>query len=123
MKEKFQKLLKKHKISRDSYYKSNPYEGTIHKNTQAEITLLENFAHRVGKGWYGISLSQPTPNSWFLFMTDFLRLIEKNNPDFEIQQIKIKFGGIRIYLSKISKETQKLISIAENELFDKHLIY
>lgn len=123
MKEKFKNLLKKHKLSRNSYYQSSPYKQEVGQCSKGELALLENWSHHVAKGWYGISLGQPTPDSWFRFLDAFLRLVRDYNPNFEIHQIKMKFGGLRCYLGNINEETRELVSQVEEIMYDDELIY
>lgn len=84
-----------------------------------------------GKGWYGFSM-QGAPASWYCIIDKFLNQLNEIDPKFEIHQIKIKFGGMRIYLGFseiINKDNSILsyinqqISILEHELFHENLIY
>lgn len=123
MKQKVLKLLSKYSIKRDSYYNFNPYLEKEIVISKEEVKLCESWQHRVEKGWFGISIGSPAPESWFKFLNEFLRLVEQYNPDFKILQIKQKFGECRMYLRNISEETQDIIDIVCDELFDKNLIY
>ena len=117
------KLIKKHKLKRDKYYKKSPYGqqwGTI---SEDELKLLANWTPRVAPGWYGISIGNPCPISWFRVLDEFFIEVEKYNPEFQICQVKLKLGGLRIYLDKINKETQEAIYLLEGEMFDNNLIY
>lgn len=123
MKEKLQKLIAKFKLKPNSYYQSDPYTGNFPKISPPELQFLENWQCRTKKGWYGISIGQPAPDSWFLFLNEFLKLVEKDSPKFEILQIKMKFGGIRIYLDNVSENVNNSITEVEKLLCDKFLIY
>ena len=118
-----QELIKKNKLRRNSYYKQNPYLEIAKSISTEELALLEKWQCYTAKGHYGISLGNPTPKIWFKTLNSFLKQVKKHNPLFEIQQIKIKFGGIRIYLANINKETQESIQLLEAKLHDDHLIY
>ena len=63
----------------------------------SDLWLFSKWAYRVGKGWYGFSLGD-VPLVWTKMLDDFLTWLEIQCPDFEIHQIKMKLGGVRIYL-------------------------
>lgn len=102
--------------------------------SEKEIYLLDKWRDRIPKGWYGFSLGSPCPHDWYKIIDEFLDyLVELEKQDkiekFEINQIKIKFGGLRFYVScgcadEEFEEFVKLqINKLENHLFDKKLIY
>lgn len=123
MKDRVDKLIAKYKLAPNSYYKESPYDGVYPDISKAELMLVENWQNRTKKGWYGISIGQPCPESWFAFLNEFLYIVEKYNKDFEILQIKMKYGSIRIYLDKISDETQDEVSKVQSFLHDRFLVY
>jgi hypothetical protein len=57
--------------------------------------IWENY---VAKDWYGFDISG-VPLHWFMVVYDTLHYFYKHNIKFDIQQIKLKFGGIRMYLA------------------------
>jgi hypothetical protein len=63
----------------------------------SDLLLFRKWAYRVGKGWYGFDLGH-IPPVWTDMLDDFLSWLESQCPDFEIHQIKIKVGGLRIYV-------------------------
>jgi hypothetical protein len=63
----------------------------------SDLLLFWKWAHRVGKGWYGFNLGH-IPPIWTDMLDEFLCWLEIQCPDFEIHQIKMKLGGVRIYL-------------------------
>ena len=63
----------------------------------SDIFLFQKWAYRVGKGWYGFDLGD-VPRVWVDVLDDFLVWVESQCPDFEIRQVKIKFGGLRFYI-------------------------
>lgn len=63
----------------------------------SDIFLFQKWAYRVGKGWYGFDLGD-IPRAWADVLDDFLVWVESQCPDFEIRQVKIKFGGLRFYI-------------------------
>ena len=47
-----------------------------------------------------------------------------NDPDFEIHQIKLKFGGIRFYVqSNVIEDIFDVESLIENTFYDRALIF
>jgi hypothetical protein len=59
--------------------------------------MFSKWAYRVGKGWYGFSLGD-VPRVWTDLLDEFLCWLEIQCPDFEIQQIKMKIGSVRVYV-------------------------
>ncbi len=96
------------------------------------IYLFQKWAYKVEKGWYGFDL-EGVPFSWVKKIDEFLDWTEKNIPEFKIHQIKLKFGGIRIYLDlglpdnlihdSVLAEYKKRLDALAVELFDENLIY
>jgi hypothetical protein len=89
-------------------------------------TLFKKWEKRIGKGWYGFD---SIPDSWAEQIDELLNEIKLICPNFEIHQIKLKFGGIRIYL-ELNSEDKKIVNYVnekidnlENILFDEKLIY
>ena len=80
--------------SRQQHYKDDLELGTSY---ETDLWLFEKWAYRVGKGWYGFSLGN-VPYVWRLVLDEFLKWIEKQQPDFEIHQVKMKFYQLRLYL-------------------------
>ena len=64
---------------------------------ETDLWLFQKWAYRVGKGWYGFSLGN-IPHVWRRILDDFLNWIEKQEPDFEIHQVKMKVYQLRLYL-------------------------
>jgi hypothetical protein len=71
--------------------------GTRSASYISDVTLFSKWAYRVGKGWYGFALGN-VPRVWTDVLDEFLSWLETQCPDFEIHQIKIKLGFVRIYL-------------------------
>ena len=109
--------------------KYDPKDLTENRGSQDPIP--EKWREHVGKGWYGFDMGW-APDNWFKIIDEFLDQIKQVDPDFQIHQIKIKFGGIRIYLGFSGKITEdksiysyvnQQVSILEHELFHESLIY
>lgn len=102
--------------------------------SEIENQLLIKYKKYIPNGWYGFSLGSPCPHNWYKIIDEFLEyLIDLQNQNkiqnFEIHQIKIKFGGIRFYIHCTceDKEFNEFIELQvnklENHLFDEKLIY
>lgn len=63
----------------------------------SDLLLFWKWAYRVGKGWYGFNLGH-IPPVWTEMLDEFLGWLEIQCPDFEIQQIKMKLGSVRVYV-------------------------
>ena len=88
-------LARANKILEARQVGSQPPAGSI--PFSSDIFLFQKWAYRVGKGWYGFDLGD-IPRAWADVLDDFLAWMESQCPDFEIRQIKIKFGGLRFYI-------------------------
>ena len=121
-------LIQKYNLQADSYYTESPYKAWGQNAVSCPIDNLETkmskyFEPRVVEGYYGISIGNPVPISWLNVINDFLHYLETSSPDFKIYQIKIKYGGIRMYLTDLKEEDEKLVDELSRLLYDKHLIY
>ena len=114
-------IQREHNLVKGDIFDSG--DGTLYNKT-LEIKC-DTIAEFIEKKW-----SSKTPNGWYGFggirinsikcllvldkVTDYL-----NNrvDDFEIQQIKIKFGGLRYY-TNAGSEFYSMISELENIIFD-----
>ena len=73
----------------------------IDAQTDPTVYLFQKWAYRVGKNWYGFDLAG-VPFIWAQIIDRFLEEVQKECPDFEIHQVKLKFGGNRTYLGNIN---------------------
>jgi len=86
--------------------------------------LCEKYKNNIPKGWYGFEIGNPTPINWFIVIEKIVDFLIKKDPDFEIHQIKMKFGGIRFYCeSEKIEDIDDISMLIETKLFDKKLIY
>lgn len=93
--------------------------------------MKEKWESHTPEQWYGYALGG-CPTTWANIIDDFLTQLKEFDPNFEIHQIKQKFGGIRIYLSfsdEINKNygvishINQQTAILEHELFHESLIF
>ena len=71
-------------------------------NYISDLLLFQKWAYRIGRGWYGFDLGH-VPPVWLDIINDFLSWLELECPDFEIHQVKIKVGGLRLYAGTKTK--------------------
>lgn len=89
-----------------------------------DYTLNTKYKNNIGKGWYGFAIGHPTPTVWFTVIDKILEHLIEEDPDLEIQQIKMKFGGIRFYVeSKIIEDIFDISVLISNKMYDEKLIY
>lgn len=137
------KILSKYEGGR-SYWYPNEEAITVYKSPkleeyregcgELELNLQNKWKSYIPKGWYGFSLGSPCPKDWYKIIDEFLDYLwnlqnREKISGFEIHQIKIKFGGLRFYVS-YKCEDQELdefirlqIEKLESFLFDEKLIY
>jgi len=60
---------------------------------------------------------EETPDGWIPIIKEMFEELKKLNPpkDFQILQIKEKFGGLRVYTSSYTDEIEKIIEEAEEK--------
>lgn len=115
---------------------SNEYSNiytylSIYPEKQVEYTtdvtdtfLLDKYKNNIPEGWYGFAIGTPIIPSWPKIIDEVLQLCITNDPNFEIHQIKLKFGGICFYVhSEIIEDIFDIESVIEDRLYDKLLIY
>ena len=87
-------------------------------------TLCDKYRKHIPKGWYGFSIGEPLPPNWFKAIDEVVELCVKNDPDFEIHQIKLKFGSICFYCeSEVIEDNWDILALIANKLCDKKLVY
>src|SRR5271165_6877500 len=93
-------LREKHKerlvLAQQELKKSMANPRTRSDSYISDVLLFSKWAYRVGKGWYGFSLGD-VPRVWTDVLDEFLCWLETQCPDFELHQVKIKFGKLRFY--------------------------
>lgn len=107
------------------YKDNNPEDYTYYYNiVKNDSYFIKKYRKHIPQGWYGFSMGAPIIPQWLDIVDEVLELCIKNDPEFEIHQIKIKFGGVRFYVhSGVIEDIFEIESVIENKLFDKALIY
>ena len=88
---------------------ANP-EQFCGKTPPSDMVLLQKWGYRVGKGWYGFDVGE-IPPAWTQVLDEFFTWLEIQCPDFQIHQVKIKAGGLRINLG-----TKNSLFIPDNRI-------
>jgi len=85
-------------------YRAGPLRKVeMDKATEADMK------QRTPKGWYGLA----APKGWDVLVKGVHEALLAIDPDYEIYQIKEKFGGLRYYCSLHSDEARDIIRNAE----------
>ena len=86
--------------------------------------LYDAYKEHITRGHYGFALGTRTPEAWVSALIDIINLFIANDPEFEIQQIKIKFGSVRFYVDAPNVEDLGDIEqLLMTKLYDKRLVY
>jgi hypothetical protein len=86
--------------------------------------LFDKYRKNIPHGWYGFSIGSPIIPAWGEILDKVLEICIANDPNFEIYQIKLKFGGIRFYVhSEIIEDINDVENYITDKLFDEKLIY
>ena len=123
-------IIQKHKLEEKLDF--NPFKDRSQnyfsnhekfKDSYEKTTNLQNkYENRVPMGWYGLDCSC-WPINWLNALEEFLAELEKDSPDFEIQQVKMKFSSARIYLNNLSEAAWKAVNELENAMQDDNLYW
>jgi len=94
------------------------------KSTIEDSDLNKKYRKHIPKGWYGFDIGTPIVPVWMEIIDKIVEACVAIDPDFEIHQIKLKFGGICFYCgSNIIDDLHEVECIIANNLFDRALIY
>ena len=106
------------------YLRVNPEEGKNYKSEIDDVDLNKKYRKHIPKGWYGFDIGTPIIPIWVEIIDKIVEVCTTADPDFEIHQIKLKFGGIRFYTgSDIIEDLFDVERLIEHNLFDRALIY
>lgn len=94
------------------------------KSEKDDFFFLKKYKEHISHGHYGFSIGTPTNPKWNELMDEILEYCVSKDPNFEIQQIKIKFGFMCFYVSsEIIKDIHEIEVLIMKTLSDKSLIY
>ena len=105
------------------YLRDNPDDKTYFTEKD-DGYFLKKYCDYIPQGWYGFSMGNPIIPEWCEIIDDILELCTEIDEDFEIHQIKLKFGAICFYVHSVNIEDIHDVEILiMNNLFDRALIY
>lgn len=93
------------------------------ERTQKHIDFIAKWKPYNAEHYYGVDYADEVPEAWLDDIDSILEECKKETPDFKIFQLKIKFGGLRLYLQDVSEDMRTKVSKLEQKLYDKNLIY
>lgn len=119
---KVKELEQKYGLKPDSY--SDRDRLVLSEKGTENQRLSEKWKDHISQRWYGFDLPPGLPESWYKSIDEMLDYCKTIDPFFAIFQIKLKFGGIRMYVHghwDIDLNTQ--IRYLETLLYDSSFIY
>jgi len=94
------------------------------KSEKDDFFFLKKYKEHISHGHYGFSIGTPTNPKWNELMDEILEFCVSKDPNFEIQQIKIKFGFMCFYVSsEVIEDVHEIEVLIMKTLSDKALIY
>ena len=121
-----EELTQKYNLKPNSYLTDNIWklkDGEFLDSAARHKQLQDKWKHKYGQGWYGIEMTDRLPVLFYDAVDDFLDWVNKNNPNFEIQQISQKFTWIKIYLDGVDEQTNKYCWKLTELLSDVNIMY
>jgi len=85
-------------------------------------TFRENWGDRTVEGYWTFDLAC-LPELWYKVIDEAFEILNLNSPEFKILQVKLKYGGIRIYLEDISDDALYSVEELEKVLYESSLYY
>jgi hypothetical protein len=99
-------------------------ENKIFYESEKDDTYFINKYHQyIPRGWYGFSLGNPIIPEWMEIIDKVLEICVEADPNFEIHQIKLKFGSICFYVGSEVIEDIHEVEMKMYDLSDPALIY
>ena len=115
----FKDVIAKYQLAPNSY---EMLEDNYLKAAELQLNLIEKWQDYVGEGWYGFDIPN-APISWYFALDDCLQIILDKCPQMKILQIKLKFGGLRMYVEADDCDIQDAIDELEKVCYDDSLVY
>lgn len=98
-------------------------EKFVHKKIN-DSYLCKKYKNNIPKGWYGFDIGTPINPIWMEIIDKIVNLCVKTDPNIELKQIKIKFGGIDFHVySEVITDTHNIFKLISTKLRDQALIY
>lgn len=89
-----------------------------------DFYLINKYRKYIGEGHYGFSIGTPTIPEWNEIIEKILDVCIEADPNFEIQQVKVKFGGMCFYVhTNIIEDIDDVEALIMKKMRDKALVY
>ena len=86
--------------------------------------LMRRYRDHIPRGWYGFDIGEPIVPVWSTIIEQIVDVCLEADPNFEIHQVKLKFGTIHFNVySDIIEDYHDVDRLIMNTLFDRALIY
>ena len=106
------------------FLRKYPEFGKDFKSSIEDSDLNTKYRKHIPRGWYGFDVGTPIVPSWMEIIDKIVEACVAVDPDFEIHQVKLKFGGICYYCgSNIIDDLHDVEFLIAQKLFDRALIY
>jgi hypothetical protein len=106
------------------FLRAYPEFGKDFKSEIDDNDLNTKYRKYIPKGWYGFDVGTPIVPVWMEIIDKIVEGCVAIDPDFEIHQIKLKFGYICFYCgSNIIDDLHQVEFLMAHKLQDKALIY
>ncbi len=106
------------------YIEANPDEKSKFIHPKNDKYFNEKYKNNITKGYYGFATNSYMPKCWTEIIDDLIELFITNDPNFEIHQIKVKFGGIRFYVnSKVIEDLHEINIFISEKFYSPYLMY
>jgi hypothetical protein len=107
-----------------SFLKTYPEFKKDFETEKDDFYFINKYSKNIGKGYYGFSIGTPIVPEWNEIIEKILDVCINTDPDFEIHQIKLKFGGIRFYVyTNIIEDIDDVEMLVMKKMYDNALIY
>jgi hypothetical protein len=106
------------------FLRAYPEFGKDFKSTIDDGDLLKKYRKHIPRGWYGFDIGTPIVPQWMEIIDKIVEICVAVDPEFEIHQIKLKFGGICFYCgSQIIDDLHEIEYLIAHKMHDRALIY
>lgn len=107
-----------------AYLSNNPIESDRFESKKNDEYFIRKYEDYIPKGWYGFDIGNPIIPEWLEIIDEVLELCTQIDPNFEIHQIKLKYGAICFYVYSTNiEDIHDVDLLIMNKLYDKALIY
>lgn len=99
------------------------------RDVQFRPEITDNFLNKkykkhIPRGWYGFDVGTPIVPDWMKIIDEITELCVSIDPNFEIHQVKLKYGRICYYAtSNIIEDVFDIDFLLNDYLYDAALVY